>query len=209
MTGCSTDMRLRSVQMMGAAPSSEPVPELPEGTERWGLNNLWLKGSLRPRLEGWTRWFDLHATDHIRQRKSGDIYPWLCKQSKPVLRWELDPTMPSSVAYPKAAMRGSRLFCSTLDWMLALAIYEEFAEIHLYGWRMANPRYRHQVYSGQWWVRQAQEAGISVVNHSKSSLFIFPPQSSMVTPEPQAGSRLYGLETTDRSQLHHARKEKD
>ena len=37
----------------------------------------------------------------------------------------LDPAMPTSCVYPDAARQGSRLFCSTLDWMLALAIYEQ------------------------------------------------------------------------------------
>jgi len=193
------------VQMMGGAPTRTPPPPRAAGVERWGCNNLILKPQLRLRFEGWTRWFDLHSTEHIQGRKGGrsNVYPWLCQQTRPIYRWAVDPAMPSSVVYPQAARNGSRLFCSTLDWMLALAIYERAEEIHLFGWRMSHPAYEYQISSGQWWIQEAQSRGIRVVNHSSSQLFLKMPKQRGPTPD-TGKCLMYGLETTDRSKLFHA-----
>lgn len=198
------------VQMMGGAPATEPVPKLPKGAHRWGLNNILMsKQVTQARFDGWTHWFDLHETAHIQARQKGlNIYPWLCRQTNPIYRWVVDPAMPSSLAYPVAAVRahfgGTRLFCSTLDWMLALAIQRGcYEQIDLYGWRMANPLYSHQVGSAQWWIEQALKAGIRVTHNSSTALT--KPRTFSGEPVMLPGQLMYGLETTDRSKLYHAR----
>lgn len=195
--------------MMGGAPSTAPVPELPAGASRWGLNNIRMSKRVTPaRFVGWTEWFDLHESAHIQSRQQGkfNAYPWLCQQTKPVYRWAVDPAMPSSVVYPHGPVRalfgGTRLFCSTLDWMLALAIYQGYDQIDLYGWRMANPLYHHQVGSAQWWIEQATKRGITVTHNSASRLTR--PRRWADTPDTGA-ALMYGLETTDRSKLYHGK----
>lgn len=199
------------VQMMGGAPATEPVPELPVGAHRWGLNNIMMSPRVSPvRFAGWTHWFDLHETAHIQARHKGQInaYPWQCRQTNPIYRWVVDPAMPSSVAYPVAEVRahfnGTRLFCSTLDWMLALAIQKGcYDRIDLYGWRMSNPFYQHQVGSAQWWIEQALKAGITVTHNSRTALS--KPRKFSGEPVMLPEHLMYGLETTDRSKLYHAR----
>ncbi len=195
---------MKVVHLYGGATSSSPLPEFRPGEEKWGINNLWAKVSLKERYEGWTRWFDLHPTEHIQGRKH-NIYGWLCQQTKPVVRFWPDPAMPSCVLYEHEQVRAhfgnTRFFCSSFDWLMARAIYEGFAQVHLYGWRMAQLNYTHQVKSGQFWIRKAIEAGVSIQNHSKSSLFIV--KHEVVEPtEKLSKCLMYGLETTDRSKIY-------
>lgn len=197
---------MKLVQMMGGSTTRLAHPPLPEGAERWGLNNIFMSHTHRARFKGWTRWFDLHGDEHIQGRKQGrrNCYPWLCAQTRPIYRWSVDPNMPASVVYPDAARQGSRLFCSSLDWMLALAIHEHFTHIDLFGWRMTHPAYQHQVGSAQWWVHKAISEGITVTIHGNSALKVkvaAGPPPPIVIP---AGCLMYGRETTDRSKLYHA-----
>ncbi len=207
---------MKIVQLMGGARTVVSPPIQDEGVERWGLNNLYLCLPLRARFAGWTRWFDLHTSEHIKARKGGNIncYPWLCKQTKPIYRWAVDPDMPASVKYPLAAMQGSRALCSSLDWMLALAIYEQFTHIELFGWRLSHPAYTHQKETAQWWIRKAQAQDIEVSVLGRSSLssltsigkVVLPKSSAPVVEIPIPRScLLYGLETTDRSKIYHAK----
>jgi hypothetical protein len=205
---------MRLVQLMGGTPTQIACPPRPEGAHRWGLNNLYRAAMVYQRFQGWTEWFDLHSTEHIQGRRIKG-YGWLCQQTKPIYRWVVDPAMPSSVAYPatpvRAAFGGTRLFCSTLDWMLALAIYQEFERIELFGWRMSHPAYQHQISSANWWIAQAQARGIEVAVRGRSMLATLDNvgmTTLRVRPVPEIvippGCLMYGLETTDRSKLYHA-----
>lgn len=190
---------------MGGAPTAEAPPDLPEGAERWGVNAQHSMTRMGTRFEGWTRWFDLHTSAHIQQRAI-NVYAWECEQTRPIVRWEVDPAMPSSVAYPHAAVRqrfgGTRLFCSTLDWMMALAIYEGFEHVALYGWRMRSPNYRHQIGSARFWLDHAYQAGMTA---SFNSLTPFAAAPILPPPVLTSAHKMYGLETVDRSQLYHAK----
>jgi len=197
---------MRIVQIMGGAPANEPTPSLPEGAERWGLNNLIIgRGAVPLRFEGWTRWFDLHHIPHIQERKNS-MYSWLCEQTKPIYLWAPVPEIPASIAYPLSEVQrhfnGERLFSSSLDWMLALAIYEKFEQIDLYGWRMGSSLYTHQISSGQFWVDQAREAGIVVNSLSHSALTTAPRQPKPIL---KPHHRMYGIETVDRALLYSAK----
>lgn len=198
---------MKLVQLMGAAHTNLNPPVLPDGQERWGMNSLITSALLRSRCNGWTRWFDLHSNEHIKARKQGtqNVYPWLCQQKKPVYRWFMDPNIPGCVVYPDEARQGSRLFCSTLDWQLALAIYEQFTHIELFGFRLLHFAYQYQAESAQWWVHKAISRGIEVKIHGQSALKVRPwkhgPPAIAIPP----GCLMYGRETTDRSKLYHAR----
>lgn len=194
---------MKLVQLMGGAPMSNMVGPKPAGAERWGMNAHHASNMLRQRLKGWTRWFDLHSTEHIKGRKY-NVYAWECQQAKPVYRWTVDPAMPSSVAYPREAQQGSRLFTSTLDWLMALAIYEQFTHIELYGFRMGNEKYAYQIPAARWWIQQARHLGIDVTVVGPIALKRTPkgPPSKIVVPD---SCLMYGLETTDRSKLYHAK----
>ena len=199
---------MKLVQLMGGSQTLKSPPPLPAGQERWLMNNLILSIMMRSRCEGWTRWFDLHTNEHIQGRKKGvmNVYPWLCRQTKPVYRWHMDPKIPGCVVYPDAARyKGSRLFCSTLDWQLALAIYEQFTHIELFGFRMMHFAYQYQVESAQWWVQLAVSKGIAVTIHGQSALKVKKWTHGPPSIEIPPGCLMYGKETTDRAKIYHSR----
>ena len=196
------------VQMMGGAGSKTPVPVLPPNVERWGLNALIRMRASGGRFEGVTRWFDVHSREHIASRKEGDMWEWYRRAQVTIYLTKQYDELPTSVAYPLAAVQaafgGTRLFCSGFDYMLALAMLEQFTEIQLYGFRLVHPQYRFQVGSAAWWLKQCRDRGITIT-------FLTPcaaADTSVVDahpPKPEAHHLMYGFETTDRDKLYHGR----
>lgn len=138
--------------------------------------------------EEWTRWFDLHNAD-FTPLKHPERWAWYQQQTKPVYRWEIDARLPSSVAYPKAAVQAffadgaeERDFGGSLSWMLALAILEGFETIELFWCPHDDAAHRKQVPSIRYWIGQARGRGMAVRVHGDSAITEFGP--------------LYGCETT-------------
>lgn len=193
--------RARKVEILGAGWTRGVVPPLDTspGVERWGTNKVMF---VRREAEyaGWTRWFDLHRTPHILKQRP-EAYEWYTAQdgSRPIYRWEVDPAIPGSVAYPIDRVRAhfgawERDFWGSLSWMLALAIVEGFDQIDLFWFPLSHDRatnmtdqipvgqYSHQVPSTRYWIGQARGRGIDVTIHGDSELKPTHP--------------LYGVETT-------------
>ena len=122
--------------------------------------------------EPWTRWFDLHRTPWILERRP-EAYRWLQQQdgTRPVYQWEINPEMPGSRAYPLAEVqawfredadaldperypaRDERDFWGSISWMLALAIVEGFTHIDLFWFPLGHDRATDmtaQIPSGQY-----------------------------------------------------------
>ena len=195
--------------MFGGAGTKSPVPPIVEGVERWTINNLIrLPGGAR-RFDGLTRHFDLHWKDHIVGRKSGNIWGWYQRLQAPVMMWEKYPDLPTSEVFPHAAVRamfgGTRLFTSSLDWLIAYALFKGFEEIELYGYRMGHPHYLYQVGSGRWWLKQCRDRGVKVTHLSPSMLASISRDVEFKPPQPDSTHLMYGLETTDRSKLYRGR----
>lgn len=178
----------KTVQIIAGVPSTT-VPFLPEGHERWGLNNIHFAKRCA-KFDNWTRWFDLHHKDHIILNRPG-AYGWYTVQEKPIVMWAPDPLIPSSVAYPRVELQqffsvnGSpeRYFLSSIDWMLALAIFEGFQHIDIFSVRMSsNEKYFFQLASAMYWVSRARALGITVLVHGESNL--------------NPSNKLYGFEST-------------
>lgn len=201
-------MATRKVIMFGGAGTTEPVPDVVPGVERWGMNALIRIRAGANRFKHCTRWFDLHTREHIAARKEGDMWSWYQKIEIPVMMWETHPDIPMSRAYPLQGvtdMFRTRLFCSGLDWQIACALYEEFEEIELYGFRMGHPHYVHQVGSGRWWLKQCADRGVKVTHLSPSKLASIAQDVDSKPPRPDSTHLMYGLETTDRSKLYRGR----
>ncbi len=150
------------------------VPAFDPAAERWGLNRLMFT-RYAGEFTRWTRWFDLHATEHI-QRYRPDAYDWYRQQpaDKPVYRWEPDAALPGACVYPRerVADADERDFACSLSWMLALAISERFDIIDLF-WCVCDsnePHYQHQIPSVRYWIGRARGAGIRVTIHGDSAL---------------------------------------
>lgn len=199
----STGKPVKTVQMMGAARTDAPVPPLAPGVERWGMNALIVISAGPQRFFGCTRWFDLHHQEHILGRKNGSMWPLYQRSAIPVVLWRTYDDLPASVAYPVEAVRAmfgwTRLFASTLDWQIALALYEGFEAIELYGFAMRHPAYRHQVASGRWWLQQCAKRDV-VVTFLSESVLAFPVRGGDAFL-PRLETPMYGWETTDRARF--------
>jgi hypothetical protein len=66
--------------------------------------------------------------------------------------------------------------------MMALAIWEEFEQIDVYGFRMLAPKYTFQLPSAFYWVGRARGMGMTVYIHGESAL--------------NPVNKMYGLEAT-------------
>lgn len=200
--------------MIGGAGTTRPVPPIEPDVERWGINNLIHVPTGPKRFKGATRWFDLHHKDHIVGRTKGNIWGWYRTLDIPLYMWQHHEDLPTSLAYPHEEVRrcfgNTRLFCSSLDWMIAKALYEkecdgELEEIELYAFRMGNPLYRHMVSSGRWWLKQCADRGVRVTHLSPSALASVAREVETIPPNPEAHHLMYGLETTDRTRLYRGR----
>lgn len=173
--------------MLGCGFSIGEVPPLNPQAERWGLNKLMFM-RYSGEFDAWTRWFDLHSTAHIQQHRP-EAYAWYGRQTKPIYRWDDDPTMTAAV-YPREAIQmhfaqdgvPERDFWGSLAWMLALAIYEQFEQIELFWFTQDREHYAQQLPSSRYWIGRARSAGIRVLIHGSSDLAPSGP--------------LYGIETT-------------
>ncbi len=199
----------KSVLMIGGAGTKVPVPPIREGQERWGLNNLVRCPDGAKKFKGATRWFDVHHKEHILSRGGPGIWGWYQKLDIPLYMWQHHDDLPTSERYPIEAVQaefgGTRLFTSTLDYKIGLALLEGFEEIELYAYRMGNPLYRHQVSSGRWWLKQCALRGVKVTHLSPSALVNLVREVDAKPPKPEARHLMYGLETTDRSKLYRGR----
>lgn len=197
---------MKKVIMFGGAGTLTPVPEIEPGVERWGMNNLIVMPTGPKRFKGCTRWFDVHHKEHIVARRRGNVWGWYQKLQIPLVMCETYVDLPMSEAYPLAEVQdmfdGTRLFTSSLDYMLAYAVFKRFEEIELYAFRLGNPRYLHQVASGRWWLDQCFKRGVKVKHLSPSALAS---EVALKPPRPEAHHLMYGFETTDRSKLYRSR----
>lgn len=197
---------MKRVLLLGGAGTLSPVPPIAPDQERWGLNSLVLMPTGPKRFKGCTRWFDLHHKEHIVARRQGNMWGRYRGFVIPVYLCEAHADLPTSEAYPLAEVQamfgGTRLFTSSLDYMLAFALLKGFEEIELYAFRLGNPRYLHQVSSGRWWLDQCGKRGVVVRHLSPSSLAA---EVASKPPHMEAHHLMYGYETTDRAKLYHGR----
>jgi hypothetical protein len=113
--------------------------------ELWGLNAAFEMKDLE--YAKWTRWFEMHAHDYLR-RFSAERWDY-CKSLKiPCYMLQHTGEVPYSRTYPRSEVNaylsslfGSEpdYFTSSFSYMIALALYEGFEEIRLYGVDLAAP----------------------------------------------------------------------
>ena len=134
---------MKTVAIVGLAPSTrELCSQEPEGVELWSLNqgHTVFPPELMARF---TRWFQIHPWDEMvaRQNQRDKHLDWLGKAAIPVYLEELNPAVPNGVRYPYEAVcadLGTNYLTSAIAFMVAMAIYERFEVIKLYGLEMAH-----------------------------------------------------------------------
>jgi hypothetical protein len=154
-------MSSRKVCITGFAESSRELANFePPDVEVWGLNRCYSF------LKRWDRWFELHDEDTYRGRngKRDAQYMDMLKQSKvPVYMLQPEPEIPGVVLYPRAEIvaRWRDYFTSSIAYMLALALYEGYKEIHLTGIEMASfSEYANQRNCIEYWLGVADGLGV-------------------------------------------------
>lgn len=135
------------------------APFFDKDFEIWGLNELYLH---IPRFD---RWFQMHGSQELENNLRDEKHlEWLQNCEKPIYMLERHENIPMSIAYPLNEMVSEfgAYFTHTVAYMLALAIYEEFKEIHLYGIEMLPPHYIRQRPNVEYLIGIARGRGINV-----------------------------------------------
>jgi len=121
------------VALIGWGETKYLAPFYKNDFEIWGLNDLY---EVIPRYD---RWFEIHKIDEInnyltRTNKQNYI-DGLKSLNCPIYMQDKFKEISCSIPYPLQRMidRFGLYFTSTMAYMLALAIDENFKEIHLYG----------------------------------------------------------------------------
>lgn len=131
---------------------------------------FWICNDMHQVVKGFHRIFEMHP-------RKGYLENYVCSNGLrqidalasfevPVYMLERHEDIPYSIPYPindVVNKLGRRYFRSTIDYMIALAIYEGFEEIHIYGVDMAvDTEYGTQRPSCEYWIGLAEGKGINV-----------------------------------------------
>lgn len=166
----------KKVAIVGFAPSSRDLaPFNDPDWEIWGLNDVY---QFIPRWDVWfqlheMKWFYPEVDESVRDKNH---YGWLKEQTKPVYMVDQFPEIPACIKYPKDEMvaKYGDYFCSSVSWMLALAIEMGYETIGVWGIDMAvsttEDEYSRQRPSCEYFLGIAQGKGIEVIIPRQSEL---------------------------------------
>ena len=159
----SVPVKAKKVAIVGFTPSRSEAPYPNPDYEIWALNDLF---EAIPRCD---RLFQIHSRaslDTYTTRGEKASYIERLRDIKvPIYMVEKHEDIPNSVAYPidKMVAEFGPYFTNTISYMLALAIWEGFREIHVYGVDMAvGSEYAHQRPSCEYFLGIAKGRGIKL-----------------------------------------------
>ena len=173
------------VAIVGFAGTKHLAPyDKPEEFEIWGMNDLF------EHIPRWTRWFDihdreLHKMDNYNTREGQKPYiERLAALNCPVYMKEDYDIIPTSIKYPLELIteeyglprienpaEKSAYFTNSVSFMIALAVYEQFEEIWVYGVDMAvGSEYLEQRPSCEYYLGIAKGKGIPIYLPLESDL---------------------------------------
>jgi hypothetical protein len=176
----------KCVALVGFAKSTRELCKHSQADEFWSVNWAYQYDFL-PRID---RIYELHEAWAFEQagerhQKRVDHWQWL-KQNRTIPIWmtERRPEVPMCRVYPLAQvcarLGGVRVLSSSVDLMMAHAIYEGASRIEWYGIEMSNDtEYRYQRPGAYYWIGQCDARGIELVL----------PESSRILPK-----KIYGFE---------------
>lgn len=166
----------QTVYIVGFAPSWPQTPWNDPNAQRWGMNSLHTVAGDRP----WDVWFQLHDIDKHHPHDKAEHIAWLVQSGLPVYMWKEHVAkygLPNAVPYPREEITKyfGQYFTNTVSWMIALAIYQRFKKIGVYGVNMAqDAEYIHQRPSVEFFLGWARGAGIELEIPSASDLLKAP-----------------------------------
>lgn len=161
----------KKVAIVGFTPSRDQAPYANPDFEIWALNDLF---EAIPRCD---RLFQIHlrqAVDTYSTRGEHASYIERLRSLKvPIYMIEKYPDIPNSIRYPLEQMLElyGPYFTNTISYMIALATYEGFEEIHIYGVDMAvGTEYAQQRPSCEYHIGIAKGKGIRIFIPHQSDL---------------------------------------
>jgi hypothetical protein len=171
---------MKTVRILGNAKTLASMPPTRPGVEVWLANDAKKYLANRRVLTGWTRWFNLHSREHQRQAYPTHVR-WLREQlraqPRPYYTQVLWGNMPGCVKFPRKTIQRAfatsqgpnRYFACTLAWQLALAIYERFDVIELWGYTFRDVQtglYAFQRPCIFYWIALARARGVLVLEQA-------------------------------------------
>lgn len=131
----------KKIAVVGKAPSSRGLaPCSDDSFQIWTLSDLVVAGIV-PRFDAH---FEMHPVGWYQRPGQSNAYiEWLTQLTKETPVYMIEPVedLPASVAYPIDEVRKhfqTDYFTNTVSYMIALAIMQKPAEIHVYGVDMAQ-----------------------------------------------------------------------
>ena len=171
--------KIKKVAIVGTAMSYKEAPFDDPSWEIWGLNDHW---NMLPRA---TRWFESQNEEHcsiskVSHRPEMTRMDYYNKCPIPVYMPDHYESAPMSIRYPIEEIQawlseidnsGINYFTNTVSFQIALAIYEGFDIIHLYGVDMAvGSEYEKQRPSCEFFCGIAKGLGIELYIPIQSDL---------------------------------------
>ena len=168
----------KKVAIVGTAMTFKDAPYNDPTWEIWGLNDHW---NNMPR---YTAWFECNntacRTANVSHQPNMKRVDWLKTSPVPVYMQEHYDDIPNSVRYPWEEINdmvgatgecGRDYFTNSVSYMIALAIYQGYDEIGLYGVDMAvGSEYEKQRPSCEFWVGFGKGRGIKFFIPDQSDL---------------------------------------
>ena len=164
-------------------------------------DNFWVKR--------WDAVIELHPPESYTSPNYGDAGQWEWLQQdhgKPIYMQEADPAVPNAVEYPldeindalmsKLTWKGYKVYSykSTAAYAIALAIFQGYEQIDIYGIEMEHSsEYHSQQPNFAMWVGVALGRGVKVDMHCSRGLFDGPLYAYEITPEIRIHRYLEGL----------------
>lgn len=163
--------------IVGLAPSTRlGFLHEPLGTEIWTLNNAY-KCFTPEELTKFTRWFQIHPKEEWEANNAKELEAYrafLNGLSVPLYMDDVHPEYPNSVRYPLEEIiqgLGYDYFTSSIAYLIALAIFEGFEELHIFGVEMVfGTEYVHERPCVEFWLGVAHARGIELLMPEESTL---------------------------------------
>ncbi len=171
-----------------AGSTRDEAPFQDRSFEFWGMNRAHEVFD----YSVFTRWFQIHQRSWWDTPARAKSTQWMRTCPMPLYLHQVEPDMPTSIAYPRAAIeaafnrylpelpggqsglgrnRGEPYYTNSVTWMMALAVLEGFKEVHVYGVDMVtDEEYGYQRPNCDYWLGLLAGLGIKTVVPKDSAL---------------------------------------
>lgn len=171
---------LRSVALYGFAPATREGVWQSSADEVWSI--VWAYKYHLPRLD---RIIEIHpiwmqaASQKPEYVKARDHWAWLQSNTRyPVYMTERRDEVPMSIRYPLEQVqaklpyaRQRKVFSSSFDFLMGLALMEGYRRIECYGFEMgSDTEYRYQREGAAYWIGQCDARGVELVLPENTAL---------------------------------------